>query len=737
MKREGEGESGCQRERLRESVCGWVLCGHGMASSGGRGVGRDGVREMETEAMMAEETMDELKKENEELRKKLHELQLQSRSTCSTTGGCSAPAPTTSNGNDTTRSKSWTKKITKLFGRSDRLRSDVESSSSLSSSTRRIQEAFWHEQLESPTDADIGDRLLHVLESVDPGWLDETTRRTKTNLPVLDKATLRDVLDQDDRACWASHWEDERGVYRLWGNKAAKMLFGIRNRWFSNHKLKKRILLTDAMSAQMQAVFWRARADFDEGVYTPRATFTFFYPGEKKNPVLLRTFVSAFRYKEPKWLNKEEGVPGEGVALFTECVPQRLYSQRHQNILVRQHMMLKNSASPMTMFLVEEDLKVCAIEQNPASMAFMGYLADDEMKNMESKEAPNLCCDDDCAIVLKDDLENLFGSENLHLVAELLENVRQGKRWVQRVKISSQSRLPSCFTKNTGLYSRISTSDRDIWHEVAAIPTKDPVTGQKTVVVNQTDITDVVAAETQARSAADSTKQLLRSLLPQHIIERLMELGGGEGALFRRSATMMDRVEYLAEEHPSVTILFADIVGFTTFSQSVKPKQVMSMLNMLYDGFDRMIDEFDVYKVETIGDSYMVVGGLLECKDGVCFPAKGDKSHASRVVNFGVAMLEYASTLTKPDGTPINLRVGVHSGACVSGIVGTKAPRYCLFGDTVNVASRMESTGIPGCIQASTSTRELSSDLPWVSLGEKDIKGKGKMVTYKLQPVFD
>eukprot|EP00894_Picocystis_sp_ML_P000354 jgi/Pico_ML_1/50871/g2003.t1 len=168
------------------------------------------------------------------------------------------------------------------------------------------------------------------------------------------------------------------------------MLFGLDGKWFSKRKVKKRILLTDAMSAQMQAVFWRARADFDEGVCTPRATFMFFYPGDQKNPVLLRTFVSA---------------------------------PRHQNILVRQHMMMKNSASPMTMFLVEEELKVCAMEQNPASMAFMGYLADDEMKTMDPKDAPSSCCDDDCAVVLKDDLENLFGSENLQLVAELLEDV--------------------------------------------------------------------------------------------------------------------------------------------------------------------------------------------------------------------------------------------------------------------------------------------------------------------------
>eukprot|EP00963_Diacronema_lutheri_P011069 scaffold1314_cov386-Pavlova_lutheri.AAC.27 len=702
---------------------------------------------------MAHDTMEDLKEENARLRKQLQELRLQQRSMggsadgskCSSQGCGSTSERRASSQEEmeTRRNTSFKSKIQRLFSRTKRLGSVSESTDSAdawdrsTSSARRIQDAFWHEQLDRPSDDDMGDRLLHVLDRLDPGWMEENARKKKNVAPVLDQTVLKEVLGQDDRACWATHWDDERGVYRLWGNRAAKMLFGLDGKWFSKRKVKKRILLTDAMSAQMQAVFWRARADFDEGVCTPRATFMFFYPGDQKNPVLLRTFVSAFRYKEPHWINKDEGVAGEGVALFTECVPQRLYSPRHQNILVRQHMMMKNSASPMTMFLVEEELKVCAMEQNPASMAFMGYLADDEMKTMDPKDAPSSCCDDDCAVVLKDDLENLFGSENLQLVAELLEDVRKGKRWVQRVKISSKARLPSCFTKNTGLYSRISTSDRDIWHEVAAIPTKDPVTGQKTVVVNQTDITDVVAAEARARSAAHSTKQLLRSLLPQHIIEKLMELGGGEGALFRRSATMMDRVEYLAEEHPSVTILFADIVGFTTFSQSVKPKQVMSMLNMLYDGFDRMIDEYDIYKVETIGDSYMVVGGLLECKDGVCFPAKGDKSHASRVVNFGIAMLEYASTLTKPDGTPIDLRVGVHSGACVSGIVGTKAPRYCLFGDTVNVASRMESTGIPGCIQASTSTRELSRELPWVSLGEKEIKGKGKMVTYKLQPSLD
>lgn len=693
---------------------------------------------------------DELKKENEMLRKQIQEMQLQAREelrrqeqTCSPRSDVSC--------DDTCRSScgvgtskpggfSFKKKMEKILSRLGSTRSMEESQRDIDrsgSDARKLNEDFLQEQLKMPDNADVGDRLLRVFEELDPGWMSQREREKKPSIPMLNKEVLKRVLGKDDRACWASHWDDDRGTYRLWVNQAAKMLFGSSGGVFAKRTTKKRIQMTDAMNAQMQAVFWRARADFDEGVHTPRATFMLFYPGGKKQPVLLRTFVSTFRFHEPAWANKEEGIPTEGLALFIECVPQRLHSIRHLNILMRQHVMFKNAASPMTMFLIEESSKVRAMEQNPASMAFMGYLADDEMKNVDSKDAPDGPCDDDCEVILKDDLEHLFGSENLHLVSELLEDVRRGKRWVQRVKVASESRLPSCFSKNTGLYSRISTSMEEIWHEVAAIPTKDPVTGLKTVVINQTDITDVVAAEAEARKAALVTKQLLQALLPQHIIRRLIELEGAEGAIMKRSPTMMDRVEYLAEEHPSVTILFADIVGFTSFSQSVQPKQVMSLLNTLYDGFDRMIDEFKIYKVETIGDSYMVVGGLLECKDGDCVPSKGDTSHALRVVKFGMAMLEYASTLRKPDGSPLRLRIGVHSGPCVSGIVGTKVPRYCLFGDTVNVASRMESTGIPDCIQASFATRDLAKGMPWEALGERDVKGKGKMLTYMLKPTFD
>ncbi|EFJ48016.1 guanylyl and adenylyl cyclase family member, partial [Volvox carteri f. nagariensis] len=117
--------------------------------------------------------------------------------------------------------------------------------------------------------------------------------------------------------------------------------------------------------------------------------------------------------------------------------------------------------------------------------------------------------------------------------------------------------------------------------------------------------------------------------------------------------------------------------------------QVMSLLNSLYSRYDAMLDKYGVYKVETIGDCYFVAGGLIhEDEDGMA-----------------AAMLSAAREVLMPTtGLPVEIRIGLHTGPVVSGVVGTRMPRFCLFGDTVNTASRIESTGLPGAIHASEAT---------------------------------
>ncbi|KAK1159571.1 hypothetical protein AOXY_G22314 [Acipenser oxyrinchus oxyrinchus] len=183
-----------------------------------------------------------------------------------------------------------------------------------------------------------------------------------------------------------------------------------------------------------------------------------------------------------------------------------------------------------------------------------------------------------------------------------------------------------------------------------------------------------------------------------------------------------------AESYERVTIFFSDIVGFTSISASCTPLQVVEMLNNLYVCFDTRIDSYDVYKVETIGDAYMVVSGL---------PERNGEKHADEIAKMALDLVAAIRQVPIPHmpSKRLQLRAGIHTGPCVAGVVGYKMPRYCLFGDTVNTASRMESTSLPQKVHVSSETYiALTKDDAYeLQLrGEIEIKGKGKLKTYWL-----
>ncbi|XP_076048414.1 uncharacterized protein LOC143029595 [Oratosquilla oratoria] len=183
-----------------------------------------------------------------------------------------------------------------------------------------------------------------------------------------------------------------------------------------------------------------------------------------------------------------------------------------------------------------------------------------------------------------------------------------------------------------------------------------------------------------------------------------------------------------AESFKCVTIYFSDIVGFTSLSSDSTPIQVVNLLNSLYNLFDSRIENFDVYKVETIGDAYMVVSGL---------PHSNGNRHVTEICDMALDLVDHAAAFEiphRPD-KKLRIRAGVNSGPCVAGVVGTKMPRYCLFGDTVNVASRMESTGEAMKVHVSQDTKELLEKIGGYTFefrGYQDIKGKGSMPTFWL-----
>ncbi|KAM6946408.1 guanylate cyclase soluble subunit alpha-2 [Aplochiton taeniatus] len=155
-----------------------------------------------------------------------------------------------------------------------------------------------------------------------------------------------------------------------------------------------------------------------------------------------------------------------------------------------------------------------------------------------------------------------------------------------------------------------------------------------------------------------------------------------------------------ARKFDDVTMLFSDIVGFTAVCAQCTPMQVISMLNELYTRFDYQCGILDVYKIETIGDAYCVAGGLHRKID----------SHAKPIALMALKMMELSEEVLTPDGKPIKLRIGIHTGSVLAGVVGVKMPRYCLFGNNVTLASKFESGSHPRCINVSPTTYQLLKD---------------------------
>ena len=195
---------------------------------------------------------------------------------------------------------------------------------------------------------------------------------------------------------------------------------------------------------------------------------------------------------------------------------------------------------------------------------------------------------------------------------------------------------------------------------------------------------------------------LLLNVLPAEVAAELKETG----------ATTTRRYE-------SISVLFADIVGFTPLSAEMDPEAMVAQLNTVFTHFDRLADKYGCEKIRTIGDNYMVAAGVPTPRD----------DHAHAIASMALEMLEYART------GPLSFRLGINSGPAVAGVVGTSKFQYDLWGDTVNVASRMESHGEPDRIQISEATyRLIKDDFDTTLRGPIEVKGKGTLTTWYLEP---
>ncbi|MGA9378632.1 MAG: adenylate/guanylate cyclase domain-containing protein [Phormidium sp.] len=220
------------------------------------------------------------------------------------------------------------------------------------------------------------------------------------------------------------------------------------------------------------------------------------------------------------------------------------------------------------------------------------------------------------------------------------------------------------------------------------------------------DITVRKVAQEALRYQQEQAEKLLLNILPEPIAQRLK----------LEQNTIADSFE-------DVTVLFADLVGFTELSAKTSPRQLVENLNIVFSEFDLLAEQHGLEKIKTIGDAYMAVAGL---------PASRP-DHAEAAAEMALGMLIKIAEFNSNTGTSFSLRIGMNTGPVVAGVIGIKKFSYDLWGDTVNTASRMESQGIPGTIQVSTTTYELlKSQYQLTKRGSIPIKGKGEMLTYLL-----
>jgi class 3 adenylate cyclase/CheY-like chemotaxis protein len=211
----------------------------------------------------------------------------------------------------------------------------------------------------------------------------------------------------------------------------------------------------------------------------------------------------------------------------------------------------------------------------------------------------------------------------------------------------------------------------------------------------------------QLKAEQEKSERLLLNVLPAPIAARLKQDQG-----------------VIAEQFDDVTVLFADIVDFTTLAARSTPTELVGMLNQIFSLFDQLAEQNGLEKIKTIGDAYMVVGGLPVART----------DHAEAVADMALDMRRAMARFNAEQGELFTMRIGISSGPAVAGVIGTTKFAYDLWGDTVNTASRMESHGLPGQIQVSAATyKRLRKTHYFTARGLVDVKGKGAMRTYLLE----
>ena len=266
-------------------------------------------------------------------------------------------------------------------------------------------------------------------------------------------------------------------------------------------------------------------------------------------------------------------------------------------------------------------------------------------------------------------------------IKELLKQIRSLTKKLNRSE-DNRSFLEQMWDRNSNLFQTLNTE----------------IENQRTLIQQQ---------HQQLERERQKSENLLLNILPRPIAQRLKE----------------DQ-SVIADYFDSTTVLFTDIVSFTKLSENLTPSELVQFLNKIFTSFDNLVENYQLEKIKTVGDAYMVAGGFPE--------PRGD--HVEAVADLALEMRESLSKFHTEKNQTVCMRTGIHTGPAVAGVIGTKKFIYDVWGDTVNTASRMESHSIDGQIQVSQATYKVLKDKYILAKrGMVEIKGKGKMMTYFLQ----
>ena len=222
----------------------------------------------------------------------------------------------------------------------------------------------------------------------------------------------------------------------------------------------------------------------------------------------------------------------------------------------------------------------------------------------------------------------------------------------------------------------------------------------------QAEIEERQRAEAEARRQREEADRLLHTILPAPIVRRLKQSPG-----------------VIADSIEQATVMFTDLVGFTELSARFSPEDLVEMLNRIFSRFDSLTRQHGIERIKTIGDAYMVGSGVL----------RAGRHDAAAVALMALQMRQDLYELGQETGVPLTSRIGIHTGPLVAGVIGTQKFSYDIWGDTVNVASRMESHGLPGQIHVSDAARmAIGRRFRFRERGQVMVKGKGRMTTHFL-----